>query len=83
MDIEQRIFQVLKQTLSITLSWENWTTLDSIKEWTSMDSMAILEFIAGLEQEFHYRFPAQDLSTDLFTNRSHLVLYLAEKVHED
>jgi acyl carrier protein len=44
--------------------------------------MAVLEFLAALEQEFHFRFPAQDLSMDLLMSRSRLVRYLTERVNE-
>jgi len=82
MNIDERIYQVLKRTFSIPLSWENWGDTESFLEWTSLDSMAVLEFLAALEQEFHFRFPAQDLSLDLLTSRSRLVRYLTERVNE-
>lgn len=41
-----------------------------------MDSMAVLEFLAGLEEEFSVRFPAEDLSIELFADRLRLVQYV-------
>ena len=82
MNIDERIYQVLKRTFSIPISLENWGNTESFLEWTSLDSMAIVEFVAALEEEFNFQFPAQDLSMDLLTSRSRLVRYLTERFNE-
>jgi acyl carrier protein len=50
--------------------------MDALDEVIGMDSMAVLEFVAGLEQEFGVRFPPADLELDLFRSRPRLVAYL-------
>ena len=82
MDIEKRIWKVFVETMSVPCSWQQWEKMDSLKSIVNMDSMSVLEFLAALEKEFGFHFPAKDLDYDLFIQRTRLVRYIAEKVSE-
>jgi acyl carrier protein len=77
--IDHRVFQVFNRTVSDACLWEDWQRLNSLQEWTGLDSMAILEFMVGLEKEFGIRFPPDDLEHSLFTSRARLVRYLSDR----
>lgn len=77
--IDRRIFDVFASTVSDACSWEEWQRLDSLHEWTALDSMAILEFLVGLETAFGIRFPPEDLEHALFTHRQRLLRYLSDR----
>ena len=76
--IDERIHLVFQATVPGACSWEVWQQLDSLSAWTALDSLAVLEFLAGLEKEFALRFPAEDLDLALFTSRPRLLRYLGE-----
>ncbi len=77
--IDRRVFDVFHSTVSDACSWEEWQRMDSLQEWTALDSMAILEFLVGLETAFGVRFPPEDLELSLFTNRYRLLHYLSDR----
>jgi acyl carrier protein len=73
------VFDVFTSTVSDACSWEDWQRSDSLQEWTAFDSMAILEFLVGLEAAFGIRFPPEDLEHTLFTHRQRLLQYLLDR----
>jgi len=77
--LDRRVFDVFNATVSDACSWEEWQSLDSLQEWTALDSMAILEFLVGLEKAFGFQFPPEDLELSLFTNRRRLLRYLTDR----
>jgi hypothetical protein len=82
MDVERRVYDVFCRVFPPGCDWPAWQQAVSLKSLVSMDSMAVLEFLAALEEEFGFRFPAQDLELDLFTDRPRLVGYLSSRTTE-
>ncbi|MFZ9753699.1 MAG: hypothetical protein ACO3B3_09120 [Cyanobium sp.] len=81
--IDQRIHLVFNSTVSESCTWQQWQHMDSLQEWTALDSMAILEFLVGLEKEFGMRFPPEALDHSLFTSRLRLISYLSDWTDTD
>ena len=77
-DIEKRILQVLESTLSVNLTLEEFRSTKRLNSLMGMDSMAILEFVAGLENEFQFIFPPERLESDLLTDIPELVSYISD-----
>ncbi|MEO2049553.1 MAG: acyl carrier protein [Pirellulales bacterium] len=78
MTTDRRLYEVFSRSVSDACDWQTWQSLNSLKEWTVLDSMAILEFLAGIEKEFDVRFAPDDLELALFTDRPRLIRYLTE-----
>ena len=76
MSVDDRVLSVLNRSLGAGISAQEWRQMTTLDESFGMDSMAVLEFVAGLEQEFGIRFPPEDLVLELFNNRARLVAYL-------
>lgn len=81
-DVERRVYDVFCRVFPPGCGWPQWQQAVSLKSLVSMDSMAVLELLAGLEEEFGFRFPAQDLELGLFTDRPRLVGYLCSRLEE-
>jgi acyl carrier protein len=79
-EVEGRVHRVFCRIFPPGCSWPDWQQISSLRSFVSMDSMAVLEFLAGLEEEFGFRFPAQDLELGLFTDRPRLVAYLVSRI---
>jgi len=78
--IDRRVFQVFRATVSEGCSWETWQQLDSLQEFVALDSVAILEFLVGLEREFQIRFAPEELDQSLLTSRPRLLRHLADRL---
>ena len=76
--VDDRVRKVLEETFSLSCARDKWEQVQSLKSLLPMDSMAVLEFLAGLEKEFGFRFPPQDLELDLFTDRHRLIRYIRQ-----
>jgi len=73
---DERVLAVLNRSLNARISPQQWEATQRLDESLGMDSMAVLEFVAGLEHEFGIRFPPDDLVFDLFNDRTRIVAYL-------
>jgi acyl carrier protein len=80
MNVERRIHEIFCRVFPPGCSFAEWSQTASLKAHVSMDSMAVLEFLAALEEAFGFRFPAKDLELGLFTDRPRLVAYLSARL---
>lgn len=80
MTVDDRVLAVLNRSLNAGIGAEEWRQMTTLDESLGMDSMAVLEFVAGLEQEFAIRFPPEDLVLRLFNDRARLVAYLDQRL---
>lgn len=80
MNTDERVLATLNRSLNVKISAQEWQQMNALDENIGMDSMAVLEFMAGLEQEFGIRFPAEDLELELFNDRTRLVEYLERRI---
>lgn len=79
MNTDERVLNTLNRSLRATISAQEWQQMNTLDEYIGLDSMAVMEFMAGLEQEFGIRFPAEDLTLELFNDRTRLVEYLERR----
>lgn len=80
MTTDERILTVLNRSLNVAITTQEWRQMNALDASIGMDSMAVLEFMAGLEQEFGIRFPAADLELELFKDRTRLREYLERSI---
>lgn len=72
----ERVRAALNRSLNARIGLEEWQAMRRLDESLGMDSMAVLEFVAGLEHEFGIRFPPEDLVFELFNDKARIVAYL-------
>lgn len=86
-DINSRIRRVFKEALSLNLG-----TIEESKQGSDLsliaglDSLAILEFVAGLEEEFNMEIEIERLNTEFLGDLKTLTAYFTERLqsnHQD
>lgn len=82
MTVDERVFTAFRKTMSADCRWEDWCKTESLQNLSAMDSIGILDFVLGLEQEFGIKFPIDDLQMELFLDRPRLVRYVADALSE-
>lgn len=86
-DITSRIRRVFVNALSLNLGTVDESMLGSdLGLISGLDSLAILEFVAGLEEEFNIQIETERLNRKFLADLETLVAYLAERLqtgHQD
>ena len=67
-DIRARILQVILRELELNIGDDELQRADSLDELFGMDSVAILELVVGIENEFNLTIPPEHLTLTTFKN---------------
>jgi acyl carrier protein len=76
-DIENRIVKVIIRDLELNINKDDIQAAMRLDELFGMDSIAIVELVVGIEQEFNIRIPDEYLSVEIFQS----IKTIAEHVH--
>ncbi|PQQ35888.1 acyl carrier protein [Photorhabdus laumondii] len=79
--IELKLAQMLKEILELESVPE--IKVDNLIEQFNMDSIAALELLVRIEQEFHIQIPDEELSVNLINSFHGLVVYIERKYNKD
>ena len=86
-NIISRILRVFEEALSLNLGLIDESVQGSdLSLIVGLDSLAILEFVAGLEEEFNMEIEMERLNTEFLGDLEALVAYFAERLgtgHQD
>jgi len=67
-NIKDRVLQVIIRNLELNISTEDLQKADRLDELFGMDSIAIIELVVGIEQEFEIKVPPEYLTVTIFQN---------------
>ena len=85
-DIENRILQVIIRDLELNINKDVIKSSKRLDELFSMDSIAIVELVVGIEKEFNIKIPNEYLSIEIFqslkTIAEHIRPFIYKKNHE-
>ncbi|RAX01876.1 MULTISPECIES: acyl carrier protein [unclassified Photorhabdus] len=79
--IELKLAKMLKEILEIESIPE--IKVDNLIEQFNIDSIAALELLVRIEQEFHIQIPDEELSVNLIGSFHGLVVYIERKCNEN
>ena len=79
-EIAGRIHKVLIQSLSLELREEDLGYSDKLDDLVALDSMAILEFVVGLEKEFGITIEPEQLELAILKDLPKLAGYIAGRI---
>lgn len=79
-DVQERVQRVLRQSLGLNASREEIAAASSIDQLLGLDSIAMLEFVMALEQEFGLTFDADHLDEELFGDLARLSGHIADRL---
>ena len=77
---KKRITSVLVETLELDLDGEAIGDATDIDQLFGLDSVAIIEFVLGIEKEFGVRIESHQLERKLITNLDKLSVYIGELI---
>lgn len=80
--IEDRIRRVLVEALSLDIGANELRFSDKLDEATGLDSMASLEFLAGLESEFGIVFEPEQMDLTILRDLPKLSAYIGKRLGE-
>jgi acyl carrier protein len=75
----QRIRRVFVESLHLNLPEENFSYEAQLDETVGLDSVAVIEFITALEQEFGITFEPEVLTIELVRSIQDLAAYIDER----
>ncbi len=75
-DIVARVRRVLIDSLSLTIEEDDFPYSESLDQVIGLDSLAVLEFTAGLEKEFGIRIEDEKLELSLLRDLPALADYI-------
>jgi acyl carrier protein len=75
----QRIRRVFVESLHLNLPEENFSYEAQLDETVGLDSVAVIEFITALEQEFGITFEPEMLTIELVRSIQDLAAYIDER----
>jgi acyl carrier protein len=81
-EIVSRIRRVLIQSLSLGMREEDLKYTNQLDEMVALDSMAILEFIAGLEREFGIAIEPEQMEFAMLKDLPKLAGYIARRTSD-
>ncbi len=82
-EVVDRIKEIIAGDLNVKLSVEEIKESDSLfEDGIGLDSVAIMEFIAILEDRFNFQFSDDDLTKDLFQDISTIAEYVTEQTSQ-
>ncbi len=79
--IRDRIRKVLAHKLELQIESEAFTAIGRLDEIFGMDSIAVIEFVIGLEQEFGITIPPENLDIEILKDVNKLEAYLRGKLN--
>ena len=83
MSIENRVKQVIIRTLSLEVDTEEIDDEDALfGGGLGLNSMATIEIIVGLEEEFGIEVPDEDLRVELFDSVQTMADYVRTELHK-
>jgi acyl carrier protein len=82
-DTVERIRRVFVKALRLNVDLQDLPYADTLDEMAGLDSVAILEFVLALEDEFGVAIEAQFLQFDLLRDLSRLATYIEERMIHD
>ncbi len=83
MSIEERVKQVIIRTLSLEVETEEIDDADALFGGDlGLNSMATIELIVGLEEEFGIEVPDEDLRVELFDSVQTMADYVRNVLHK-
>lgn len=74
-----RIRRVFVESLHLNLPEENFSYEDQLDETVGLDSVAVIEFVTALEQEFGITFEPEMLTIELVRSIQDLAVYIDER----
>ena len=81
-ELDRRIRQVLHDTLSLNASDPKLTRLRNANELLGLDSIATIEFVLALEQEFGITLDPESLDPVVFADLSRLRAHIEARLRE-
>lgn len=82
-EIARRIRRVFVGTLSLNLDPDDPVLAQDLTSAAGLDSLALLEFVAGLEKEFHVAIEPDQLSIEFLGDLRAMTEYFAERLRAD
>jgi acyl carrier protein len=83
MSIENRLKTVLEEALQLQGKTASWTSetplLGSLPE---LDSLAVVEVIAGIEKTFGFRIEDEDINADMMATLQSLTQFIEQKLKD-
>ena len=79
-EIARRIRRVFVRTLSLNLDPDAPVLAQDLASVAGLDSLALLEFVAGLEKEFHLQIEPDRLGIEFLGDLRALTEYFAERL---
>jgi acyl carrier protein len=83
LDTVERIRRVFVKALRLNVDLQDLPYADTLDEMAGLDSVAILEFVLALEDEFGVAIEPQFLQFDLLHDLSRLATYIEERMIHD
>ncbi|MFC1850226.1 acyl carrier protein [candidate division CSSED10-310 bacterium] len=79
-ELKNKIKRVLITSLELNLHENEMEGLSELDELFGLDSLAILEFVLGLEQEFNFTFETQYIDLEIIRNLDRLAACIADQI---
>jgi acyl carrier protein len=79
-DVQERVRKVLQQSLGLNATADEIAAAASVDQLLGLDSIAMLEFVMALEQEFALTFDADNLDEELFGDLERLSAHIAGRL---
>jgi acyl carrier protein len=77
-DISRRICIVFVSALELNMDPDDPSFPDDLGSVAGLDSLAVLEFVTGLEEEFQFRIEPERFKMEFLSNLKELTDYIAE-----
>ena len=81
-NIKNRIVKVMICDLELAINPNEIDASSRLDDFFGMDSIAITELVIGIEDEFHIKFPNEDLSLEVFQDLKTLTEYVKTLLSE-
>lgn len=79
-DVRERVVGVLQRSLQLNVSSGEVGAAGSLDRLLGLDSIAMLEFVLGLEEEFGLTFDPESLGEELFGDLDRLSAHVAARL---
>ncbi|MEE2778233.1 MAG: acyl carrier protein [Acidobacteriota bacterium] len=81
-EVSERIRQVLKESLKLNVADDELKEVKRVDDLLGLDSIALLEFVMGLEREFGVTFDPERLDSEFVSDLDGLARYVRERLGE-
>jgi acyl carrier protein len=79
-DVARRIRRVFVRSLELNLDPDDPSFPVDLSSVAGLDSLAMIEFVAGLEEEFHFEIEPDRFNIEFLGNLQALSEYVAERI---